>query len=271
MFSRSPLPLTAVIAALAIVTAAIGSQLPAQASSPGAAAATTASALAGPRTPHFERWATISRTSKGYYYDAGQQHTRLVVTEVRGGVRFADTRTDVLRSKPDSCDRKRAKVGTVVVCRVAKSVDARNPMQIKVFTRLGNDNVDTSALSAAFKLYMLCDAGREIIHAGAGNDWVNGARNRDQIWGGEGNDHIQTGLGDDSAWGGPGNDSLIGGPNRDRVHGGDGDDRVGGGPANDRLFAGAGSDFVLCYTGRDTVFAKRSDKIMADCENVNYL
>jgi hypothetical protein len=218
----------------------------------------------------FERWATITKVPLGYYYDAGQQHTHLVVTEVKGGLRYTDRHTDVLRSKPDSCDRKRAKVGLVVVCHVPRDVSARNPMRVKVFTRLGNDYVDTSALSAAFRLYGLCDQGDDTYIGGKGNDFVNGAPGRDHVSGGPGRDLLRGGENHDLVLGGPGNDTLVGLDGPDKMHGATGNDRVGGGRGDDDLYAGPGIDFVLCYTGRDRVHAEHKDRIMADCEHIHY-
>lgn len=270
MPSRSRHPLITLLAGAAIAAAAVTS-LPAEAAAPRATLETTSSATDTPVvSARFERWATINKTSKGYYLDAGQQNTHLVITRVDRGIRFADSHTDVLRSKPDACDKKRARVGIVVVCRVPATVSARRPMTLKVFTRLGDDSVDSSSLSAAFELYMLCDAGREVIHAGAGDDFVNGAHNRDRIWGGDGNDWLQAGLGEDKVWGGRGRDHVVGGENRDAVHGGRGNDSVGGAPGNDRLFAGKGTDVVHCGPGKDNAHAQRIDRVLQDCESVIY-
>lgn len=255
MFRRLPGTVTglaAVVAAAALTLAAAGAH------------------AAAPAAAKYERWATITTISGGYYYDAGQQDTHLVITRVQGGVRFADTHTDVLRSKPDACRREPAQTGIVVVCRVPASVDAAHPMTVKVFTRLGNDFIDSSALPRAFELYMLADQGNDVVVAGAGDDFVNGAPGVDQVWGGPGDDWIRTGLDDDVIWGGPGSDRLVGVDGRDKIHGGTGDDRVGGGSGNDRLFAGDGTDFVLCGTGRDAAHTDRADRIMADCESVQY-
>lgn len=271
MLERYLRPLAALVAGTAVAAAAT-IQAPAQAAvlAVSAGASTTAPATTTSGRATFERWATLSKTSKGYYYDAGQQDTHLVLTRVQGGVRLADTHTDVLRSKPDACHRKRARVGIVVACRVPGSVSARRPMTLKVFTRLGDDTIDSSALSAAFRLYMLADAGSDSVHAGAGNDFINGAQNNDRAWGGAGNDWIRTGLGNDRIWGGPGRDRLVGVYARDRIYGGGGNDRVGGGGGNDRLFAGSGTDFVLCGPGRDNAHAERRDRVMADCESVDH-
>ena len=212
----------------------------------------------------------MTKTSYGYYYDAGQQNTHLVITRVAGGLRFTDNHTDVLRSRPDACRRLRAQVGLVMFCRVPATVDARHPMTIRVFTRLGDDYIDSSSLFAAFELHGLADWGHDTVYAGAGNDFINGARGRDRMYGGAGNDWIRTGKGNDRMWGGSGNDRLVGQTGRDIVYGADGSDRVGGGDDNDRLFAGAGTDFVLCGKGMDNAHAQRADRLMADCENVSY-
>ena len=273
IFGRSPVFLrmhvralsVAVVAILAIVTAI--TQLPLGGAE---AEATEAATQKGQAHAKFERWATITKTSYGYYYDAGQQDTHLVLSLVNGRVRFADTHTDVIRSKPNGCNKKRARAGSVVVCRVPGNVSARNPMTLRVFTRLGNDNVKSTALPPAFKLYMLADAGRDVVRAGPGNDFINGAQNRDRMWGGAGNDWIRTGLGNDDITGGAGRDRLVGVYGEDTIHGGRGNDRIGGGPGKDRLNATAGKDHVLCGTGRDRARADRSDTINRDCESVNF-
>lgn len=263
-----------------LITLIAASALAGAAAIPGPAQATTPAEVAGVRpavTPtaeagsaRFERWATLSRTSRGYYYDAGQQDTHLVITRVEAGVRFADTRTDFVWSKPDACRSKRARVGSALVCPVPPAVNARRPMTVRVFTRLGDDHIDSSGLSAAFELHMLADAGRDIVRAGSGNDFINGAQGGDRVTGGPGKDWIRTGKGRDRISGGPGSDRLVGVNARDRIHGGKGNDRVGGGDGRDRLVAGKGKDFVLCGSGRDNVRAERGDRIMRNCEAVRY-
>ena len=266
MIARTKKPITVLLAALAVVAV---NQVPASATASQQSGRDATVTADGTRAARFERWATITKIPGGYYYDAGQQDTNLVITRVNGGVRFADSRTDVVRSKPDSCRKKQADRGVVVVCRVPGTVSPRNPMTIKVFTRLGNDTVDASALPASLELYGLADAGRDTFKGGAGNDFVNGAQNRDRIWGGPGNDWLRGNLGDDDLYGGAGHDQLVGVYGHDWVVGGRGNDRVGGGPANDRLFAGPGDDFVLCGTGSDNVSAERLDRILQDCESIS--
>jgi len=270
VFARSHRLATAALAIAIAAPIAATTQVTATAAAPAAKADTVTVTAAERSVARFERWATITRIKNGYYYDAGQQDTQLTVTRVAGGVRFADTRTDVIRSKPDSCRKKPAQVGSVVVCRVGNSVSARRPMTVKVFTRLGDDYINTTALPAAFELYMLADAGRDVVRAGAGDDFINGAQQRDRVWGGAGNDWIRTGLGNDYISGGPGRDRLVGVEGDDTIHGGNGNDRIGGGPGRDRLNAKAGKDHVLCGTGRDRARADRSDTINRDCETVNF-
>lgn len=261
MLLRTTRPAVVLLAAIGVAAGLVGAVAsPAQ--------AVRDAAGDGDRLARFERWATITKIRNGYYYDAGQQDSRLVVTRVPGGLRYVDRHTDVLRSKPRSCDRKRAKVGLVVVCRVPKSVGPRNPWTVKVFTRLGNDHVDTSALPAAFRLYGLADAGRDVFRGGAGNDFINLAQNRDKGFGGAGNDWIRGNLGRDDLYGGPGNDQLVGVEGDDLVYGGPGNDRVGGGPGHDRLFAGDGSDYLLCGPGTDRATATARDRVLKDCESV---
>jgi hypothetical protein len=231
----------------------------------------TDKATANSQVHRFERWATITKVPLGYYYDAGQQNTHLVVTRVKHGLRYVDRHTDVLRSKPDSCDRKHAKVGLVVVCHVPSDVSARNPMRVKVFTRLGNDYVDTSALPAAFRLYGLCDQGDDTYIGGKGNDFINGAPGRDHVSGGAGDDLVRGGLNHDLVLGGTGNDTVTGLDGPDKVHGAAGRDRVGGGTGNDDVYAGPGRDFVVCNLGIDRAFAQREDRVITrECEQVHY-
>jgi RTX calcium-binding nonapeptide repeat (4 copies) len=266
LLARTTKPVTVLLAALAVVAV---NHVAAQATMAQHTGRDATVATSADRAARFERWATITKIPGGYYYDAGQQNSNLLITSVSGGVRFHDTRTDVVRSKPDSCRKKHSARGIVVVCRVPGSVSVRNPMTIKVFTRLGNDTVDASALPASMQLYGLADAGRDVFKGGAGDDFINGAQGRDRIWGGPGNDWLRGNLGDDDLYGGPGHDQLVGVDGHDRIRGGRGNDRVGGGPANDRLFAGAGDDFILCGTGSDNASADRTDRVMQDCESIS--
>ncbi|MFL6179424.1 MAG: calcium-binding protein [Actinomycetes bacterium] len=271
MHSKAPRLVTLLLAITLAVTGGTLIALNVATASAGSASTSPQRSAAQDRVQRFERWATITRIPNGYYYDAGQQDTHLVVTPVKHGLRYTDRHTDVLRTKPDSCDRKPAKVGLVVVCHVPRDTSPRNPLTVKVFTRLGNDYVNTSALPAAFRLYGLCDQGDDTYIGGKGNDFINGAPGRDHVSGGPGKDLVRGGLNHDLVLGGPGNDTVTGLDGPDRVHGASGKDRVGGGTGDDYIYAGPGQDFVVCNTGNDRAFAQREDRvIVSECEHVQY-
>jgi Ca2+-binding RTX toxin-like protein len=213
--------------------------------------------------------AMITHAGGGFRYTAGQQDTHLVVTRVAGGVRFADRGTAQLRSHPRACREQRVRVGIAAVCPVPTKVSARRPMTLEIIPRLGDDFVDSSSLSAAFEMYVLADAGRDVVRTGAGDDFVNGAQNNDRIRGGAGKDWIRTGIGNDTLTGGRGADLLVGVEGQDTIYGGGGDDEVRGGPGQDRLYAGEGSDMVACGTGRDRAQVNRSDSSSSDCESTH--
>jgi hypothetical protein len=231
------------------------------------AAVTVRAAAADPVVP-LKGAAMIHRTKKGYRYTAGQQDSHLVLTRVPGGLRFRDAGTNELRSYPGGCQKQRVRDGIAAVCKVPARVTARRPLTVKIVPRLGDDFVDSSRLSASFGLHVLADAGRDVIRAGAGDDFINGAQDADRVWGGAGNDWIRTGLGNDALWGGPGRDRLVGVDGLDTIHGGKGNDRVGGGPGNDGLYGNAGGDHLLCGTGRDDALADQADTVARDCESV---
>lgn len=108
MLARTTKPVTVLLAALAVVAV---NHVAAQATVAQHTARDATVPTDGSRAVSFQRWATITKIPGGYYYDAGQQDSTLVITRVSGGVRFHDTHTDVIRSKPDSCRKKNADRG----------------------------------------------------------------------------------------------------------------------------------------------------------------
>jgi hypothetical protein len=214
--------------------------------------------------------AMITKTGVGYRYQAGQQDSHLVVTQVGRRVRFVDTGTAELRRIPGSCRRERVRVGIAASCRVAARFTEADPMFLEIWPRLGNDVIDGSALPASYRLWALVDAGNDTVYGGAGDDFVNGAQNNDKAWGGAGDDWIRTGIGRDRIWGGAGDDKLAGVDGADQVHGGDGDDRVYGGSGNDRLWGDTGDDRVVCAGGTDRAWIDGADRPLA-CESVELL
>lgn len=152
----------------------------------------------------------IIRYSKfGPVYISGKHNQHLTVKWVqsRHSIRFRDTRTDRFKSLPDRCDREKVKVGISAVCKVPPRFNKQR-MYIQVWPRLGDDYTNGKTLPSRFRLWVLTDAGNDVVYGGDGADFVNGAK---------GNDHI---------WGGGGHDWLRGGPGADRISGGSGGDRI---------------------------------------------
>lgn len=152
----------------------------------------------------------LIRWSKfGFVYIAGKHNTHLTVTydKAANTLLYRDTGTRELRSKPKACDRRKAAKGIAVLCKIPASFDSKK-MFVQVWPRLGNDFVDGRTLPVRFRLWVLADAGRDVVHGGAGRDFVNGAKDDDRIWGGPGNDHVNSGKGNDVVYGGPGNDRV---------------------------------------------------------------
>ena len=162
--------------------------------------------------------ALIRMSKWGYVYIAGQQHSRLKVTLAKGGnaLRYRDTGTKRLGKIHKNCHRKRARPGVIAVCRIPQRFDKK--MFVQVWPRLGNDHVDARTLPHRFRLWVLADAGRDVVVGGSGNDFVNGAKNGDRVMGGRGHDFLRTGPGNDRLWGGPGRDRLSCAEHHDIAH-----------------------------------------------------
>ena len=153
--------------------------------------------------------AIIRMSEYGPIYISGKHNSHLRITHVAGknALRFRDTRTSELRSKPDRCRKEQVEVGISVLCTIPPRFNSSR-MFVQVWPRLGNDYVDGRTLGSRFRLWVLADAGRDVFYGGAGADFFNGAK------------------GDDVAYGGPGRDWLRGGPGTDRLIGGTGTDRI---------------------------------------------
>lgn len=151
----------------------------------------------------------VIRLSKwGYVYISGQHNGRLKVTynQDRQVLHYRDTTTQRVKSMPKRCDRQRVRKGIAVACKIPPRFQDR--MFVQVWPRLGNDVVDGRTLPAKFRLWVLADAGRDVMYGGAGADFFNGAKGNDRAFGAGGNDWLR---------GGPGGDRLDGGPGRNRV------------------------------------------------------
>jgi serralysin len=213
----------------------------------------------GPVEPMKDQ-ARIDRTDYGYRYTTGQQHNRITITEVVGGIQFRDTATKEVKALPQGCKTGKVSVGIVVTCEVPATTSATDPMLIEVHPRLGDDYVDGQTLSSRFDMSVLGDAGSERIWTGAGNDFVNGAFQRDIVRGGAGNDWIRTGTENDDVYGGSGNDWLVGAEHNDKVSGQGGNDRVAGGQGDDLLYTGLGADLAAGDSGFDTATIDGDDR-----------
>ncbi len=153
--------------------------------------------------------ALIRMSKFGYVYIAGQQHTHLTVTLVaeKNSLRYRDTGTKRLNSIPSGCTREKVGKGISALCKIPPRFDGRS-MFVQVWPRLGNDYVDARTLPRKFRLWVLADAGRDTVYGGAGNDFVNGAKDADHLYGGAGNDFLRSGPANDVTVGGPGIDKL---------------------------------------------------------------
>jgi Ca2+-binding RTX toxin-like protein len=213
--------------------------------------------------------AIINRTTNGWLFRAGQQDSHLTVTQTNGRLQFEDTGTQSWKWLPKHCQQLDVAQGVGASCPIPARFTTAAPMLVEIWPRLGNDYVDTSALSSLFDVSVLGDRGDEVVHLGAGNNFVNGAQDADTVYGGDGNDWIRTATGDDYIDGGGGNDYLVGVDNNDTIYGGPGDDSIYGSGGNDDLFSGAGNDHVVCGDGSDTATVKSTDRT-SQCENESY-
>ncbi|HEV2745764.1 MAG TPA: calcium-binding protein, partial [Allosphingosinicella sp.] len=136
------------------------------------------------------------------------------------------------------------------------------------------------------------------VHAGSGDDRVEGGASQDHLSGGDGDDRLDSfagpdlllgeagadilsaGLHNDRVHGGAGNDLLLGGGGDDRLgdewdpavadreagddtlDGGGGDDRLEGGEGDDLLIGGGGNDLLNGGAGNDTAsYAKATGRV----------
>lgn len=152
--------------------------------------------------------AVIRYSKYGPVYIAGKQNTHLRITQVKHSLRFRDTRTGGIKgSLPGRCSREKVEKGISVLCEIPSRFRG-NHMFVQVWPRLGNDYVDGRTLSSHLRLWVLADAGNDVMYGGAGADFFNGAKGADRAWGGAGRDWLR---------GGPGGDMLNGGSGADRI------------------------------------------------------
>ncbi|MFV0513576.1 MAG: peptidoglycan DD-metalloendopeptidase family protein [Jhaorihella sp.] len=101
---------------------------------------------------------------------------------------------------------------------------------------------------------------RDVIYAGAGDDFVDGGYGNDLIYGQGGNDTLAGGFGADELQGQDGNDVITGSAFGDIVFGNAGDDFVNGGFGHDLINGGAGADkFFHAGGDADAILGHGSD------------
>jgi len=100
--------------------------------------------------------------------------------------------------------------------------------------------------------------GNDLLHGGAGSDWLYGEGGDDTLIGGSGIDYLYGDRGAptsvhgrDVLMGGTGNDFLFGGGDNDTLSGEDNNDQLQGEDGNDALYGGAGIDLLLGGAGND--------------------
>ena len=118
-------------------------------------------------------------------------------------------------------------------------------------TQLGHAGADTLGDQTAAHSQVIFGEGGDVIHGGAGNDW---------LFGGEGDDQIFGGTGDDILYGGAGNDYLDGGTDHNSLYGGAGNDIL---VYNQGMAHASGGDIdFLAGADRDTL-----DSLFANPDN----
>ena len=255
-------PVLSLLATAALVAAGLTAAPPAQArpAQRSVPVAESSAALARP--------ATLKRVKGGYYYGVWGQNNHVTVTLVDAGLKFRDPRPVRWEKLAKVCQKKRVRHGVKAICPVPGWVTPATPLVIDFEMRLGDDFVDTSTLPAEFQASVLADAGRDEVHTGAGNDFVNGAFDHDEIWSGDGDDLVRSGESSDLVFGEAGKDRLVGGEVGDVLHGGDGNDSVEGGPGDDTLYGDLGTDTIKCGDGDDAAEADPADRDQFACERV---
>jgi serralysin len=179
----------------------------------------------GPVEP-MKNLAKIKRTRYGYRITAGQQDSHLTISMVDRRLRIADTGTRSWKSLARACTAVRVPVGVAARCRVPASTRPANPTLLEVHPRLGNDYISGRSLPAVFEMAVLADRGRDVVHTGSGNDFINGAQDGDRVRGGAGNDWMRGGIAGDVMRGDSGRDYMVGQDGRDVILGGSGADRI---------------------------------------------
>ena len=120
----------------------------------------------------------------------------------------------------------------------------------------GNDGNDTIYGSTGFGDTIHAGDGQDRVEGRAGDDVINGGDGHDSIFAQEGADTVDGGDGRDLLSGGQGADNLNGADGRDTLDGGNGNDVVMGGDGRDVLHGNDGFDTLNGESGKDTIFGE---------------
>ncbi len=213
--------------------------------------------------------AMINPVPNGYLVRGGQQNNDMTMSVVNGRLQIVDPATREWKGMPSVCRNISVPQGVGASCEIPSFFTTSNPMLIEVWPRLGDDTLDTTALSSAFDISYLGDKGDDVARFGDGDDFFNGAQDNDTVRGGDGRDWLRTGIGADWIDGQGGDDMLLGVHDDDTIYGGPGDDNLQGGGGADSLYAGSGNDRVGCGDGVDLAWLLRTDNAY-QCETLNY-
>jgi Ca2+-binding RTX toxin-like protein len=177
-----------------------------------------------------------------------------------------------------TCDPDRA--GTDGADQLTGGTKESKPFGMVGLGILGLGDNDT-LIGAADGRYADCirgGDGDDRLIGGAGNDDLKGDSGDDRLTGDAGTDSLGGGDGADVLIGGDGGDQLDGEAGPDVIKGGRGADWITGGAERNRIDAGPGNDMissanavaetVSCGSGRDTIWADPSDRLVG-CERVH--
>jgi serralysin len=123
-----------------------------------------------------------------------------------------------------------------------------NAQFTEVHAGFGNDTIQGAAVADILR----GDQGDDSISGGAQFDDINGNMGNDTLHGNDGDDWVVGGKDNDVQFGDAGSDIVWGNLGNDTLDGGDGNDQVRGGQGDDILTGGAGNDFISGDRGNDT-------------------
>ena len=178
----------------------------------------------------------------GINYASGQQNSNLTIKMANGKLHFTDKGTKSWKRISDNCRRVKVDKGVSAVCTVPKRFE--DSMFVTVWPRLGHDRIIATKVPSWIRIWVLTDAGDDVVKAGPGDDFVNGAMGRDRIFGGAGQDWIRGGDDKDFINAGGGDDGGMCTNDEIQIVAGDAVDTIIGGRGSDCIYSGEGKDRI---------------------------